>query len=123
VNVDGSGLRQLTPWAEGVGTPSWSPEGSTVVFRGGIVAQPPDGHSQIFVIGADGSGMSRLTFGSKASSFWPSWSPEGNRIVFTRWDFDQGGFELRSMDEDGSGKRPILHSDVGGNEASWGNHA
>jgi TolB protein len=127
VNVDGSGLRQLTPWAAGVGTPSWSPDGSMVVFRGGIVGQPPDGPSQIFAIGADGRSMRQLTFGSKASSFWPSWSPEGDRIIFTRWDFafvDQGGgFELRSMDPDGSGTRPILQSDVGRNEASWGTHA
>jgi TolB protein len=127
VNVDGSGLRQLTPWEAGVGTPSWSPDGSIVVFRGGIVAQPPAGPSQIFVIGAEGRGMRQLTFGSKVASFWPSWSPDGSRIIFTRWDFAaaaQGsGFELRSMRPNGSGTGSVLQSDVGGNEASWGTHA
>jgi Tol biopolymer transport system component len=127
VDVDGSGLRQLTPWSEGVGTPSWSPDGSTIVFREGIVGQPPAGPSQIFVIGANGRGMRQLTVGSKAASFWPSWSPDGSRIVFTRWDFaavaQGGGFELRSMRPDGSGAAPIIVSGAGGNEASWGTHA
>jgi len=125
VNVDGNGLRQLTPWGPGVGTPSWAPDGSMIVFRGGIVGQP-DGPSQIFVIGANGRGMTQLTFGSKAASFWPSWSPDGRSIIFTRWDAaDQGGgaFELRSMRPNGKGTGPVLASDVGGNEASWGTGA
>jgi TolB protein len=126
VNVDGNGLRQLTPWGAGVGTPSWSPDGSIIVFRGGTVGQPA-GPSQIFVIGADGRGGKQLTFGSKAASFWPSWSPDGSSIIFTRWDFaaGQGGgaFELRSMSPNGSSTGPVVQSDVGGNEASWGTGA
>jgi len=124
VNVDGSGLRQLTPWEAGVGTPSWSPDGSTIVFRGGIVGQPPTGPSHIFAIGAYGNGRRQLTFGSDAASFWPSWSPDGERIIFTRWAFAGPfeGFELRSMKPDGSSVAPILPSDSGRNEASWGTH-
>jgi TolB protein len=124
VNIDGSGLRRLTPWEAGVGTPSWSPDGSTIVFRGGIVAPPPTGPSHIFVIGAGGNGMRQLTFGSRAASFWPSWSPDGRRIIFTRWAFAPPfeGFELRSMKPDGSSVAPILPSDAGRNEASWGTH-
>lgn len=34
--------------------------------------------SQIFVIGADGTGLVRLTSETNAASFWLSWSPDGN---------------------------------------------
>ncbi len=122
VNADGSGLRQLTPWEAAVGTPSWSPDGSTIVFRGGIVAPPPSGPSHVFVIGADGRGMRQLTFGSKAMSFWPSWAPDGGRIIFTRFVFATGPFELRTMNPDGSQAAPILQPGMEANEASWGTH-
>jgi TolB protein len=122
VNADGSGLRRLTPWEAGVGTPSWSPDGTTILFRGGTVAQAPTGPSQIFVIGADGGGTRQLTFGSTAASFWPSWAPDGERIIFTRWDFERGGLELRTMNRDGSDVAPILQPDMEANQASWGTH-
>jgi TolB protein len=124
VGVDGGDLRRLTPWEAGVGTPSWAPDGSSIVFRGGIVAPPPTGPSHIFVIGAGGKGMRQLTFGSKAASFWPAWSPDGRRVIFTRWAFAGPfeGFELHSMKPDGGSVAPILPFDSGRNEASWGTH-
>jgi TolB protein len=117
VNVDGTDLRQLTAWAQGlVGTPSWSPDGAQIVFRAG--AQGP---SQIFVIGADGTGLKQLTFGAPGEpSYWPSWSPDGTRIVFTR--AVAGSFiQLFTMSPDGSHVAPLISTTpVEANEADWG---
>ena len=49
---------------------------------------PPSG--ELYVVGADGSGLTRLTR-SKADDEHPSWSPDGSRMAFA------SGFDLRSQ--------------------------
>src|SRR5262249_54090673 len=56
--------------------PSWSPDGRFLVFQSERV-----GHTQLFVIGADGTGERRLTW-SGADDTHPAWSPDGGWIVF-----------------------------------------
>jgi TolB protein len=127
VNVDGTGLRRLTPWHMEAGsarTPSFSPDGSTIVFASGEVVPPPgDRFAQIFVIGADGTGLRQLTVGTTTASFWQSWSPDGTRIVFTRYVSPNGSFELFTMDADGSDKAELTPTTfTEQNEADWGTH-
>ena len=81
VNLDGTGKPvTLTPArnsSQGPSrTPQWSPGGERIVFS----AYQVD-HSDIFVMNADGSGITNLTNGSGSSSH-PSWSPDGSKIVF-----------------------------------------
>jgi len=58
-----------------------------------------DGHSQIYVMNADGSALTRLT-NDTAGATWPSWSPDGQHIAFqsTR----DGHPEIYVMAADGS---------------------
>ncbi len=60
---------------------------------------------QIFVMNADGSGVTRLTHtnGSKVN---PGWSPDGSRIVFQR--FGLFGGDIHVMNADGTGNTTIL---------------
>jgi len=99
VNADGTGERRL---AQGV-TPSWSPDGQHLVFQG------RDG---LFVIGANGLGLRRLTHGGGA----PDWSPDGRLIVFIK--FDGHHTSLRLIRSDGTGER-LLTSSRTGRHPEW----
>ena len=70
---------RLTENVEEERAPSWSPDGTRIVFmwrKGG-----PD--FEICVMNADGSGQIQLT-DNTVGDFTPSWSPDGQRIVFHR---------------------------------------
>ena len=95
--ADGSNVRQLGAVPVRGISPSWSPDGSRIAFvsfadHNGSGCQsgtcPPNG--EIYVVGADGSGLTRLT-ASKADDEHPTWSPDGSRIAFA------SGFPLRSQ--------------------------
>jgi hypothetical protein len=112
VNPDGTGARRLTfPPAGYVDeTPSWSPNGSQLVFaRRQTFGNSP----QLYVVDADGSNERQLTFDGGANRF-PSWSPDGTQIVFTH---DQ---ELYSITPDGSGMRPLTTAFADALSPNWG---
>jgi Tol biopolymer transport system component len=78
MNVDGTDAMQLTnasAFPAGVEAPEWSPDGSRIAFDG--VAG--DGHSHIFVVNADGTGLTQITSGD-GDEIAPNWSPDGARL-------------------------------------------
>jgi hypothetical protein len=98
INADGSGVRDLTPNAEGEGA-DWSPDRKRVVF-----VSTRHGANALFVMNADGSGVKRLRDG-----VGPAWSPDGRTIAFV----DRGTIML--MDADGSNARSF----DAGSSPSW----
>lgn len=67
-----------------------------------------DGDWELYVMNADGSGQTRLTFDEGLDDS-PSWSPDGRRIAFTsRRD---GNSEIYVMDADGSSQRRLTFQD------------
>lgn len=93
VNADGSGLIRLTTTTSYQTQPSWSPDGSKIVFT-----SYRDGDANIYVMNADGSGQTQLT-STTAHDEWPSWSPDGSKIVFR--SLRNGQDDLYLMDPDG----------------------
>ncbi len=105
INVDGTGLRNLTNHPAIDRQPDWSPDGRRIAFvsdRGGSPA--------IYVMNADGTDPVRLTLspaskaGAESTAYadeFPDWSPDGQKIAFTS-DRD-GNREIYVINADGTG--------------------
>jgi len=85
-DADGSGAHPV-PNTSGAAEASFSPDGSYIVFAGGVgggcghvMALPDPAVSGIYVIKRDGTGLRELTFGGGVQD--PSWSPDGSRIIY-----------------------------------------
>lgn len=88
------------------GGPSWSPDGSTIVFH-----SERSGDLEIWSIPAVGGEATRLT-DAPGYDLSPSWNPDGTRITFSS---ERGGdFAIWSMAPDGSDPRQL--TDIEGDE-------
>jgi len=104
-----------TPTATATATPTSTPS-PTPTPGGGRIAfrSDRDGFYDIYVMNADGSGVTRLT-SDPAGEFAPSWSPDGARIAFeSNW---YGGPEIHAMNADGSGQTRL--TTLGGRDPAW----
>ena len=110
INPDGTGLVNLTPDDERLGTsfeacPSWSPDGSKIAF----VSLPVEGraNSDVWVIDVDGSNLTQLTH-NPGSDGCPVWSPDGTRIIYSVWRGIEDYYDVADlwiMNADGSDRR------------------
>ena len=101
MNVDGSDIRRLTNnvarHSEWAGAPAWSPDGQRIAFHA---------RRDIFVTGADGSNLTRLTH-NQADDHSPTWSPDGRWIAFVS-DRDQNyGIHIMSSEGEHAGQERI----------------
>jgi hypothetical protein len=87
--------------------PNWSPDGSKLVFQRRL----PEGE-EIYVVNADGTGLTRLTNNSTAD-YGPAWSPDGTRIVFSSDE------KIYVMDADGGNRTPLTDSSVVAVAPDW----
>ena len=79
--TDGGDLLRLTKGFDGY--PRYSPDGSEVVFLRTKTGVAPEGAGALFVVGADGTGLRRITPWG-AAFLQQDWSPDGDWIVFQR---------------------------------------
>ena len=111
VNPDGSGLTIVTDGSGNVGFPSWSPDGTQIVYR----ASDKD-RQGLFVITVATGDIRSLTADSSHDNF-PAWSPKGDRIAFTR--FFESDYELYTINPDGTGTRRVTNQPGNDAHCAW----
>lgn len=74
-----------------------------------------DGNGEIYMMNADGSNETRLTFDA-SDDIYPSFAPDGSRIVFS--SNRDGDYDLYTMNADGSNLVKITNGGTDG-PASW----
>jgi Tol biopolymer transport system component len=118
VGVDGSGLKQLTPYSNGAGDADYSPDGKKLVFE----AYPNKNcYGEIYTVDSDGQNLTNITDnGCKAASHDPVWSPDGKTILFADGHAFSGGFGfgLATMNPDGTDREFILPNPAT-DDAEW----
>jgi len=88
INTDGTGLQIITTMETGACQPSWSPDGSQLVFispcREHLEFYDKEYYSDasLYMINVDSTGLKQLTT-IPGSDYDPAWAPDGKRIVFT----------------------------------------
>lgn len=103
MNVDGSGLAQLTKNSGYDGRPKWSPDGSQLAFE-----TDRDGDWDIYIMNADGSNPRAVTVNAKSSDWMESWSPDGQWLVYaSNSDGDDDLFIIRL---DGTDQRRLTNN-------------
>ena len=104
----GTTPRRLTSNRVHDGLPAWSPDRKQIAF-----VRDAGRDSDIYVMRADGTGVRRLTGGSRpgrgAQDLYPAWSPDGRSIVFSS-NRGEREAELYVMQADGSAVRRLTRT-------------
>jgi TolB protein len=98
INIDGSGLRQLTFLDNLRGRCDWSPDGKTIATYYGLPWQ-----REIIILGTDGKILAQISDGG--NNLAPNFSPDGQWVAFTSYQDnyrDDNGCEIYVMRTDGS---------------------
>src|SRR4051812_2094313 len=111
VNLDGTGLKNLTPASAYDLEPLWSPDGSRIAFervQGGDFAlyqMRPDETEAVRVASDIGIALQM------------TWSPDGKQLAFVSGLTDQRDIEV--VNADGTGRQNITHSALDEFEPDW----
>lgn len=98
MNPDGSNRQLVIDAGTNDIEPAWSPDGSKIAFKSD---RAPTANGGIWVVNADGTGLTVLTPEPNLSNAKPTWSPDGSKIAFTS---DRNGLisSIYTMNADGS---------------------
>ncbi len=86
-NLTSNNAQPITNMPNGACQPSWSPDGSKLVFvspcpREYDISEVPPKDTALYIINADGSKQTELPT-APGGDFEPAWAPDGKRIAFT----------------------------------------
>ena len=113
MDENGNNLRQLTYNTVGDRHPSWSPDGTHIVFtRDGHGAYP-----DIYVMNADGSDQCPLV-AHHASDMWPAWSLRGDEWIAFQTNRN-GNWDIYLVRSDGTDLRQLTTHPADDEVPAW----
>jgi len=108
MDADGSNVRELAPELPRPEAyfpcASWSPDGTRLAVVRRISRVKSSGTSDLFVLKADGSAVTRVASGD--TFYQVKWAPSGDKILFGSSSYTDGGpydFAFNVINADGSG--------------------
>jgi TolB protein len=116
INLDGTGLRQVSDLPDLRGRSDWSPQNLIVTYSG------KPWKRELFTMKVDGSALRQIS-PSDGNSQGPSFSPDGQWVVFTSYFDHYGdvhGCEIYIMRVDGSDLRRLTDNNYCDYQARWG---
>ncbi len=116
INLDGTGLHQVSDLPDLRGRSDWSQFGQIVTYSG------KPWFRELFIMNADGSNQRQLS-PSGGNSQGPGFSPDGKWVVFTSY-FDKyndiNGCEIYIIRVDGTDLRRLTNNDYCDYQPRWG---
>jgi Tol biopolymer transport system component len=111
VNADGSGLRQITNGSVSDGHPSWSPDGTHILFERAVFKDgKPSADYDLYLMRQDGTDLHPV-FKRSGWQLLADWSPDGTRIVFVGdVRAENGSLDLMLINPDGTGLRSLTRT-------------
>jgi Tol biopolymer transport system component len=98
MNLDGTGLTQLTSGDYGEGSPAWSPDGTKIVF---ITNAGYPASRDIAIMNANGTGLKPIVMRPGAQEH-PSFSRDGAQVIYADFAMNKWGW-LFKVKTDGTG--------------------
>ena len=115
INLVGTGMTRLTFNNYEERAPSWSPDGSRIVFMARVGTRGGNAF-EICVMNADGTNFAQLTDNAVFEGT-PTFSPNGQKIVFHRSPAPQ---QMWMMNADGTGQTQLTFPPGFNTLANWG---
>jgi TolB protein len=103
MNADGTSQTRLTTSAGIDHAPSWSPDGTRILFASDRDKVINGGNYEVYVMNADGTGVTRLTTDALSNDY-PVWSPNGAKIAYRCSGGTGVGNQVCTMNPNGTGE-------------------